>query len=115
MTTRAETRDRAASDLGILRLGQSLQYQDATRIEAACDEVYEQLKEEGLAVWASDGEVPTKLVPHVVALVADNCLNTYGAAPERYIRIKNASSIAYREIKKLVTPQYASQDNAVDY
>lgn len=77
MATEAEVRDRAANDLGMLRLGQSLQNQDKVRIETAYDEVYEQLKEEGLATWASDGSIPTKLVPHVAILIAHNCLNTY--------------------------------------
>lgn len=52
MATKAETRDRAATDLGILRLNQSLQHQDKVRVEAGYDEVHADLKEEGLATWA---------------------------------------------------------------
>jgi hypothetical protein len=115
MATKAETRDRAANELGLLRLGQSLQYQDQVRIESAYDEVYEQLKEDGLATWASTGSVPTKLVPHVVALVADNCLNTYGVSNDRYTRIKNDSSVAKREIRNLITPDFESLEDPSDF
>ena len=45
MATKTDIRDRAGSDLGLLRLGQSLQSQDATRITSAIDEVYADLKE----------------------------------------------------------------------
>jgi hypothetical protein len=119
MATKAEVRDRAANDLGILRLGQSLQDQDKTRIESAYSEVYAALKKDGIATWASTGAVPDELVPHVAALVAHNCLNTYPASPERYQRIMNAAgmngAIAKREIRKMVAPDYASPDLPTDY
>ena len=115
MATKAQVRDRAAADLGILRLNQSLQSQDTTRIEAAYDEVYAQLKKDGLAVWASTAAVPDEITPHMAALVADNCLGTYGVSPERFQRIKSASLGAKREIRALVAPDYVSQDEATDY
>lgn len=115
MATKAETRDRAAQDLGRLRVGQSLQDQDKVRIEAAYDEVYDQLKEEGLNTWASDGDCPDAVAPHLAALVADNCLNTYGAPPERYQRIKLAAAVAIREIRRHVTPEWESLEDPTDY
>jgi hypothetical protein len=115
MATKAEVRNRAANDLGLLRLNQDLQAQDVTRIEAGYDEVYAQLKKEGLAIWASTAEVPDELVPHMVALVADNCLATYGVSPERFQRIKSSSIPAMREIRKLTAPHYPSLDNPTDY
>jgi len=108
MATKAEVRDRAANDLGLLRLGQSLQSQDATRIESAYDEVYQDLVDQGVATWTSTGAIPTKVVPHVAALVADNCLNTYSVADSRYARIKASSANAFREIRRLVTAHYVS-------
>lgn len=115
MATVAEVRDRAANDLGMLRLGQSLQAQDSTRITSGYNEVYQQLKVDGLATWTSTGDIPTELVSYVVALVADNCLNTYAVSNDRYTRIKLASTVASKEIRKLVTNYQASQDNPTDY
>ncbi len=115
MATKAELRDRAANDLGLLRLGQALQAQDVTRIEAAFDEVYADLGTEGLNVWSSSGSCPAALNPHVAALMADNCLNTYSVSVERYQRIKAASGMAKREIRRLVTPEYESVDEPTDY
>ena len=115
MATKAELRDRAANDLGLLRLGQSLQSQDTTRIESAYAEVYADLKTEGLNVWASTGTCPTELTPHVAALIADNCLNTYGVSPARYQRIKIAAGRAKPEIRRLVTPRFESVEDATDY
>ena len=115
MATIAEVRDRAANDLGILRLGQSLQSQDSTRITTAYNEVYAQLKEDGIVTWTSTGAIPTHLVPHVASLVADNCLNTYSVSNDRYKRIKAAVLLAMPEIRKFTTQFHASQDNPTDY
>ena len=115
MATTAEVIDRAANDLGLLRLGQTLQSQDNTRISAAYDEVYAMLVNEGLAIWASTADVPDALVPHVAALMADNCINTYGVSKERFQRIKTASVPAMREIRKLTAPDFISQDSGAGY
>lgn len=119
MATAAEIRDRAANDLGLLRLGQSLQAQDATRIADGYTEIYAQLKKDGLATWASTAEVPDELVPHVVALVCMNCMNTYGVSQERALRILSASGpsgmTAKREIRKLTANHFPSQDEPTDY
>lgn len=120
MATAAEIRNRAGNDLGLLRLNQSLQAQDSTRITSAYAEVYAALKKEGLATWAYAGAVPDELVPHVVAMVANNCLNTYGVSADRYTRIKAAAGtkddeIARAAIRRLATPDYSSQDDATDY
>ena len=115
MATKAEVRDRAAGDLGILMLGQTLAAQHATRITSAYEEVYAQLKKDGLATWASTGEVPDELVPHMSALVADSCVLQYGVSPERHARIKAAALEARREIRKYTSPDYPSMEDAVDY
>jgi hypothetical protein len=103
-----EIRDRAANDLGMLRVGQSLQAQDATRVDQAYAEVFAALKTKGLAPWASTGDVPDEFVPHVVALVADNCLNTYSTSNDRYKRIKNAVAIAMPSIQDFAIQKYTS-------
>ena len=121
--TKAETRDRAANDLGRLRLGQQLQDQDKKRIESGYDEVYAFLKDEGLNTWALTGSVPDKLAPYVVALVCDNCLNTYSVPLERYQRIKlivNGNPArgelgALDQIRRLVTPKYESLSEPTDF
>ncbi len=115
MATKAEIRDRAAQDLGILQLGQALQSQDATRIESAYDEVYAQLKKDGLAVWASSGNTPDEITPHVSALVAENCAGVYGLSSERFQRVVFAASKGKREIRKYATQDFVSQDEATDY
>lgn len=115
MATVAEVIDRTAGDLGLLRLGQVLQAQDNTRITAAYNEVHAQLKKEGLATWASTGAIPTELVPHVAALMADNCLSNYGVSLDRFKRIKIAVASAMPEIRRLTATHYASQSEPSDY
>jgi len=117
--TKAEIRDRAATELGRLRLGQSLQHQDKVRIEDAYSEVYEDLKDEGLNIWPSDGNVPDSLVPYVSGLMALNCANTYGVSNERFQRIVAVTGVdgerAKREIRRLVNPQHESLEDPSDY
>lgn len=114
--TSSQIRDRAATELGILALDQALQSQDASRITQAYNEVYAQLKQNGLATWASDGSVPDELCPHVIALVAFNCLDTYSVSNDRYTRITNEAAVARREIRSLIQPNNQwSQEDPKDY
>jgi len=119
MATKAEVRNQALELLGVLRLGQSAQSQDATTIETAYDEIYADLKKDGLATWASTAEVPAELVPHVVHLVALSRANRYGISNDRYQRILLEAGEngwkSKREIRRLVTPDYESLDEPTDY
>ena len=116
MATKAEIRNRVANDyLGILPLGQTLQHQDKARIEEGYQEVYEYLKSQKLATWAFAASVPDILVPYVVAMVADNVKNTYGVSDDRFIRITASSAVAESEIRKIVLPEYISQEQPNDF
>lgn len=114
-STKAEVRDIAATELGILRLGQSLQSQDQVELERRYDEVFADLKEEGLATWASTASVPAELVPHVAALVAYSAADVYGISPARYQRIAAKAAAARPSIARLVTPRYESTEEPTDY
>lgn len=117
--TKAQVRDRAAEELGRLRPGQALQSQDDTRISEAYDEVYADLKNEGLNIWPSTGSVPDELVPFVSGLVALRCTGTYGVSQERFQRIISVTGIdgnqAKREIRRLVMPAYESMEEPTDF
>lgn len=115
MGTVAAVINRAANDLGMLRLGQALQAQDSTRINSAYIEVYAQLKKEGINIWASTGTIPDEIVPHLANLMADNCLSTYAVSMERYKRIKTDVATAMREIRKFTAPMYVSQDEPAGF
>lgn len=113
--TAAQIRDRAAQELGLLQLNQSLRAEHATRITQGYAEVYAQLKKDGLATWAYAGDIPDEVCTYVAALIADNCLNTYGVSESRFQRIKLAAAEARREMQKHTAPDYVSQEQAVDY
>lgn len=119
MATKSELRDRAAQDLGKLRLNGTLQDQDKTRIEAAYDEVYDELKDKGLATWVSDGDVPSRLVPYVSGLMALNCLLTYSVSQERQAAIYRVvgvdGNLGRLKIRELTTPKYVSDDSPEDF
>ena len=113
--TKAQIRNRAANLLGILPFGQALQSQDSDRIEQAYDEVFEYLKEMGLATWASTGSVPNNLATHVIAMVAHNCLDDYGVSNDRFSRILNRYGVAEKEIRKIIVVPYSSQTPPRDF
>lgn len=115
MPSASEIRDRAAQELGILRLGQSLQSQDAARIDQGYAEVYEELKSDGLATWAFSGSVPNQMSQYVVFLISENCLGAYGVSDKRYVRIMNGAEKARREILKHAAPDHVSQDEVSNY
>lgn len=115
MATVAETRQDALELLGAVEIGQSAESQHDARISAAYNEVYEDLKDEGIATWAVAGTVPNKIKPHLVALMAWNAIDSFGVSDSRYQRISVKASQAKREIRKLVTPRYESQAEPDDY
>jgi len=114
-TTLAELKKRALQELGVLRLGQDAKAQDSASIEKSYYEIYEALKEQGLATWASAGPIPDKIVPHVVALVAMNRSNTYSISQERLQRIVGMASGAVPGIRALVTPKGGTQEQPDDF
>lgn len=115
MATKNEIRDRAANKMGVLRRNQQLNSEDDTRISAAVDEVYAQLKKDGKATWASTGTTPDELTPHVAALVAENAMDDFSIPPERYNRIAKAALIAQREIAKFTVSDFSPPDSVEDF
>jgi hypothetical protein len=115
MATVAQVIDRTGNELGLLRLNQSLQAQDATRIEAAYNEVYAMLRTKGYTPWSIDGVIPAELVAPVVALMADNCLGTYSVSNDRFQRIKLESVPAVRKIGELIDSNYYSSEEPEDF
>ena len=119
MATKAELRNRAGEMLGLLPPGQALQSQHTTRIEEAYAEVYADLKTEGLNIWASDGDCPDELNPYIAGLMALNCTETYPVSTARFQRIVAKVGIdgdrGKREIRRLVTPEHESVEEATDY
>lgn len=119
MATKAEVRNQALQMLGVLRIGQSPQDQDKTQIETAYDEVYLDLKKEGLATWAATGDVPDEITPYMAGLVALSRNATYAISTERYQRIVNLVGVdgerGKREIRRLATPKFESLEEPTDY
>lgn len=117
MATRQDLRDRVGGALAVLSSNQSLEPPHAARIETGYLEVYDALKVPGLAVWPYDGEIPAKFMPHLIALVAKNCIRLaeYGVSDERYTRIMNDAAIAVTEIRALVNGPYLSRECPRDF
>jgi len=108
-------KQRALEDLAVIMIGEPAQSQDDIRIDLAYNEVYEDLKVLGLATWGINGYVPNGLVPHVVALVAWNAVDSYGVSPARYQRIQLKAASAKREISLLTVPKHESLEEPRDF
>lgn len=119
MATKAQIRQRVGEELALVAIGQTLQSQHQTRIDAAYDEVYERLKKQGLAVWASTASVPTQLVPYVALMVEEKLLHAYSVPEQRFTRIKydagDDGKKAMLAIAGLVAGDYTSTDEPQDF
>lgn len=115
MATVAAVYDGALEMLGVLSLGQTIGANDSARMARAYNQVFADIKVEGIATWASDGTVPDEMVPHVESLMAENASETYSIPSERLQRIMSKSKVAMREIRRLSTPKYESLDNPKDF
>lgn len=114
MATKEEVRQRVGENLGIVPVGQDLENQDKNRIDMTFDEVYERLKEKGLATWASTAEVPTKLVPYFALMMEEKLLISYSVPDSRTVRIKSDAGPdgeeAMNKLAELAIPEYESTE-----
>lgn len=119
MATLAETKQDALEMLGVVEIGQSAESQHDTRINTAYNEVYEDLKEEGLATWAVAGTIPNKIKPHLVAMMAKHASISIPVSDARLQRIilmtGQNNDVAKRNIRSLVIPKYESLSEPDDY
>lgn len=119
MATKAEVRQRVGEDLGLVPVGQTLESQDQNRIDATFSEMYEKLKEKGLAAFPAAGPVPAKLVPSFCLLMASHLLTSYSVPESRYLRISTDAgpdgSLAISTFSQLATPEYESETDVADY
>lgn len=119
MATKAEVRQRVGEDLGLVPIGQTLESQDQNRIDACYAEMYERVKEKGLATWPAAGPIPNKLVPSFSLLMASKLLTSYSVPESRYVRITNDAgpdgSLALSALASLAVPEYESSNDPADY
>lgn len=115
MATVSAVYDGTLELLGVVALGSTPSTKNTARMTRAYNQIFSELKETGLATWASAGTVPDEFVPHLEALMAFNACDTYSVSPARYERIVRKESVARREIRRLSIPDYESLDEPVDF
>lgn len=115
MATKAEVKQSSLELLGVVEIGQSAESQHDTRIGKAYTQVYDDLKDEGLAIWATAGTIPDKIAPHLEALMAYNAMDSYAVSDARAQRITARVAVAKREIRGLITPDYESLEEPDNY
>jgi len=119
MATKAEVRQRVGEDLGLVPVGQTLEAQDQNRIDATYAEMYERLKEKGIAAWPAAGPIPAKLVPSFCLLMASHLLTSYSVPESRYVRISNDAgpdgALALNALASFALPEYESHNDMADF
>lgn len=99
--------------MGRLAFAQTPSAKLASDMEQSIDEVYEDLKAEGITTWTKQGDIPDSVVPHVAALAAFN--RAEDISQERYQRVAGMAGRAKREIRRIVTPHYSSAEEPTDF
>jgi hypothetical protein len=115
MATVAETKHKAGRMLGVVRMLQALKAEHDALLQEAYDQAYADLDEEGYATWASTGEVPDAVMPHLAALMAFSVCTDLGVSAERYQAILAQRNVAMPNIRRLTTPAHESVDEPTDY
>lgn len=117
MATKTQVKDETLIQLGVIELGAAAadDSDNDSRMDAAYDEVFDWLKDKGLDTWSTSGTIPSKIKPHLVALMAENALDTYHVPAEKFQRITLVANKARRDLPGLSMPDYESLDNPKDY
>lgn len=114
MATLTELKAKAAYKLALSTVGQALSAADNTQMTQAYNETYKELVTLGLATWASAGPIPDSVVDYVADIMAWKRADVY-ATPEIYQRCEQRYSIAERNIRRMVEPEYESADDPEDF
>jgi hypothetical protein len=115
MATVDETKHKAGRMLGVVRFGQSLNSAHDLLLQEAYEQVYDDLAEEGQAIWASTGDVPRRVMPHVAALMAFSVTTDVGVSGDRYAAILAQRNVAKPEIRRLTTAAHETVNEPADY
>lgn len=110
---------RVGEELSLVPIGQSLENQDASRIEATYNEVYQRIKKQGYATWASDADIPSAAVPYVALLMEEKLLTAYSVPESRWARIKSDAGpngdTAMMNLAEATTNDYESTEDEMDF
>lgn len=86
-----------------------------TRLDTAYDQVYDELEQDGLTIWPKAGPIVDRVMAHLAALMAFNCVPSVPVSDERYRMILDKRNIAKPQIRRAVTKNYTSPDDVHDY
>ena len=106
MAVKADIRNKALDKHGLIASGQTADSNHQADLDAAYDEVYEELRTEGLAVWPSTGTINDELVNPLVALVASKRLDEYGVPDRAYQSIASQAANAIPQIRRILARPY---------
>lgn len=115
MATKSEVRNTAAGYLGRRRLGQAITDDVKTRLDEAYATVYDQLKDEGLNIWASTGTIPDRVKTHLAALMAWDAKADIPMTKERYNQLLIDYQRAMPLMREYLKPDWESQDEPEDF
>ena len=119
MASQAEAQQLAGELLRLIPIGQALQSQHNVKMGEAYDEVYAELENIGLALWAKADEMPDEITPHFTALMAWNKRNIYGLSEALYqrllLQVGDEGKKAISRIRMLLSQAYSNADEATDY
>ena len=112
MATKAEVRNKVLFELGILSRGQTATAEDASDIEAAIDEVQDELVALDMAVFDPDVSIPAYLVNAFVSMVAGK--RVYLASTDRMAYIAQSAAAGERDYRRLIAGKYQNPEMDVD-
>lgn len=117
--TKAELIQRVGEELSLVPIGQVLESQDSSRIEATYEEVYRRIERKQLATWAFSADIPSAAVPYVALMVEEKLLTSYSVPDTRYQRIKADAGPngiqALTDLADAILNDYESTTDETDY
>jgi len=114
--TKAQVRDRVASILKRRAQGGAIDPNISARIDEAWDAVFDDLKDEQLAIWAIAGPLPkASLLPPVADLMAFDCSGDIHVSAALQNKINLRLVRAKPAIRRIVTPTFRSVTEPEDF
>ena len=107
--TRRELVDQAATKVGALGVGQTLEAEDLAVIDRMASALFDQLAEDEI-LQVSDDEIPASWSPYLASLLANLIGPDYGTAFTQEVKVVNEAIL-----RKLVRAKATFEPLATDY
>jgi len=113
--TKTKLISRVLQKLKVLAMGEDVAPEDSALVSEFYDEVYEELKQKGVATWSSVEDIPSLQAQQVIKIVASRCADDFEHEELNTQRLLLEESQAMIKLDEYIHVPYVSASETESY